>query len=109
MNKTSRTVSPSRPTQTSLPSHTAVRIDIGTLTLHGYNGAQQRRFLQSLETHLLRLAGGQTHWATFASQHITQLAVVNPRSSSSPESAARQVAQRLFERCAQGDTEDGHG
>ncbi|WP_233841168.1 hypothetical protein [Dyella sp. 2HG41-7] len=110
MNKSFRTaVAQSHVTPNPAPSHTAVHIDIGTLRLHGYNDAQQRRFLHSLETHLLHLAGEPRQWAMFASQHIAELAVVKPRNGSSPESAARQVAQRVFELCAQSDTEDRHG
>lgn len=86
-----------------------VRINIETLHLHGYNTAQQQRFLRALETQLAQHACAQTDWPTLASRHVAQLAPLQMRAGATPESAASLLAQQLIDLCATRTTENHHG
>lgn len=91
------------------PSRVAVRIDIGTLRLHGYSAAQQQRFLRTLETQLAQKATARTDWPALASRHIARLAPLQVRAGTTPEKAAAMIAQQLFDLCTGHATEDRHG
>lgn len=88
---------------------TAVHIDIGHLSLHGYTQPQQQRFMQTLEATLSQLAMDKRNWSLLASRHIADLAPMHPRPGTTPESAARQLARQLFRLLDRQQSEVDHG
>ena len=82
---------------------TNVRIDIAHLSVEGYTAAQYTRFMRTLEAALRTLAAQPRDWSALAApgeQHTARVAPLTPRPGTTPEQAARELAQRLFSRLA---------
>jgi len=80
---------------------TNVRIDIAHLSVEGYTAAQYTRFMRTLEAALRTLAAQPRDWSALAApgeQHTARVAPLTPRPGTTPEQAARELAQRLFSR-----------
>lgn len=73
-----------------------IRIEIEQLRVLGYTTAQHARFMRALDTALRTLAAQPRDWSSLHAHHIARLEALSPRSGSTPEDAARELARRLF-------------
>ncbi|WP_184055871.1 hypothetical protein [Paraburkholderia sp. MM5384-R2] len=97
------------PSSRSAPGGVRIGIDIQRLSLNGYTQVQQQRFVQALEATLSRLAEDGAGDASLSSRHIAQLEPLRMRPGSTPEDAARLLAQALIGALAERKPERGHG
>ncbi|OOG37429.1 hypothetical protein [Rhodanobacter sp. C05] len=87
---------------------THVHINIGKLSLHGYNPSQQRRFMQALQSALRQHAAEHGEWSSLSNRHLAQLPALQARPGMSPEDAAKKLVRQLFDRLDQRDAEQNH-
>ena len=81
------------------PARSPVHIQIKRLTLPGYTAPQSRRFVQTLNRELTRLAGTRD-WSSLSAARLARLEVAPPKHNSTPEEIALQLAQRLLDSLA---------
>jgi hypothetical protein len=81
------------------PARSPVHIQIKRLTLPGYTAPQRRRFVQTLNRELTRLAGARD-WSSLSPAHLAGLELSPARHNSTPEEIALQLALRLVDSLA---------
>ncbi len=100
MNSRSPTAAPHRPQPAADPTPAPrLRIDIGRVTLHGFAGADRRRFARSLEAKLAELAAAHRDhdWSAGARRrHIRSLDAGELGHGAGAEQAAHHIATALF-------------
>lgn len=99
---------PSGPSGPPMPRENApsvaLRFQIGRVTLAHYTRADQKRFVQSLQSRIAELAQAQGgyDWSAATTQRIARLDAGRLPDGASAEEAARQIATQIFNKLAQG-------
>lgn len=83
-----------KPIPMPAPAAGTLHFNIGRITLHGYSGAEQRRFQSSLESNLAHLARG-AHSGIAQELSLKHLDVGQLPAGATPEVAGRHIATRI--------------